>query len=244
MLLAASLPSDPILQESGANLGSRERPVAENRFIFHDHRDLNTGVVPSRDQVLRLVVGGPVVRSPFIFAEGFDTFTKKTTGDRGVRGRDTSVQHSLSCVATTDGAADRLDHACAIFDARVVYAFVEIFAGIARAQARPFVNSTSNVLAPHINAFPRVRRWRRRLAFARTISGASAQGTARAVTVTTELMILARGCEPHPESSEKEKAKRVCGRGGHLSTGCKGRVPMRRRRRHLGGCLCYYYNTP
>ena len=85
LLLAASLPSDPILQESGADLGSRERPVAENRFIFHDHRDLKAGGRRCRDQVLRLVVGGPVVRSPFIFAEGFDTFTKKTTGDRGVR---------------------------------------------------------------------------------------------------------------------------------------------------------------
>ena len=78
LLLAASLPSDPILQESGADLGSRERPVAENRFIFHDHRDLKAGGRRCRDQVLRLVVGGPVVRSPFIFAEGFDTFTKKT----------------------------------------------------------------------------------------------------------------------------------------------------------------------
>ena len=39
LLLAASLPSDPVLLESGP-IGSRVRPVAEQRFIFHDHRDL------------------------------------------------------------------------------------------------------------------------------------------------------------------------------------------------------------
>ena len=80
------------------------------------------GVRPCRDQVLRLVVGGPVVRSPFVFAEGHETCTK---------GSAIAAEHTLGfipCwVKLTDArAAPATDKMMAVFIIMMMLAVVHM----------------------------------------------------------------------------------------------------------------------
>ena len=116
----------------------------------------------------------------------------------------------------TDCAADGFDHTRFILHALVINALVELFARIARAQARSFVDSASNVVALPIDALPGVRWGGRRDALAPTAIHLARGGGVRTVSVTTKLMILAPADDPHPDSGEKEKKKWLC---SHLHCG-------------------------